>query len=183
MTSRPPGFTEFVLARGYALHRTALLLTQEPFAAEDLVQTALARAWRSWQRIDGEPEAYVRRIIVHEFLRGKRRRWTGERPTEVLPEPTATSGTLHAPAPPDPGRTTAERLPLVQAMARLPERQRAVLVLRYFHDYTEAMTAEALGISVGSVKTHHSRALAALRITDQLADASPDVSTPRRSAP
>ncbi len=163
MRSRPDGFTEFVLARGDSLQRTAVLLTHDPHTAQDLVQTALVRAWRSWDRIAGEPEAFVRKILVNEFLRDRGRRWHAERPAEVVPEPARDD--LHARAPADPADQLSQRLPLVAALAQLPERQRAVVVLRYFHDYTERGAAEALGISVGSVKTHHARALSALRLS------------------
>jgi RNA polymerase sigma-70 factor (sigma-E family) len=152
--SAPPGFTEFVLARGSELHRTALLLTHSRASAEDLVQSSLVKAWRSWDRIHSEPEAYVRRIIVNEFATGWRRRWRGEQPVEQLP----TSG--------DPGFEDAvtTREMLIAALAGLPPRQRAVIVLRYFHDYTETRTAEELGIKVGTVKSQTARALAALRV-------------------
>jgi RNA polymerase sigma-70 factor (sigma-E family) len=157
-TNAPPGFTEFVLARGSELHRTALLLTHSTASAEDLVQMALVKAWRSWDRIHSGPEAYVRRIIVNEFASGWRRRWRGEQPVEQLPQ----SG--------DPGFEDAvtTREMLITALASLPPRQRAIIVLRFFHDYTEARTAEELGIKVGTVKSQTARALAALRISDQL---------------
>jgi len=82
----PAGFVDFVVARGPALHRTAVLLTRQEQSAEDLVQIALAKAWRSWGRIDGNHEAYVRRIIVNEFASSWRRRWRGEVSTADLPE-------------------------------------------------------------------------------------------------
>lgn len=162
------GFTEFVLRRGPFLLRTAVLLTHDRHAAEDLVQTALCRAWGSWHSVDGEPEAYVRRIIVREFLRARGRRWTGEQPTEHLPEPGSNDLILRTPA--DPGEQTATRLPLVAAMARLPRRQRAVVALRYYHDLTLSQVASELDISVGSVKTHHARALAAMRLDEDVTD-------------
>src|SRR5665811_1918114 len=84
--SAPAGFVDFVVARGSALHRTAVLLTRQEQAAQDLVQIALAKAWQSWARIDGNPEAYVRAIMVNEFASGWRRRWRGELPTADLPE-------------------------------------------------------------------------------------------------
>lgn len=77
----PDGFTEFVRARGGSLHRTAMLLTHDHAAAEDLGQTALAKAWQNWHRAD-QPEAYVRRILVNEFASGWRRKWRGEVPTD-----------------------------------------------------------------------------------------------------
>ena len=82
----PAGFVDFVVARGPALHRTAVLLTRDEQAAEDLVQIALAKAWQSWARIDGNYEAYVRRILINEFASAWRRRWRTEVPTADLPE-------------------------------------------------------------------------------------------------
>ena len=154
----PPGFTEFVLMRGSELHRTALLLTHSTASAEDLVQTALVKAWRSWDRVRSEPEAYVRRIIVNEFATGWRRRWRGEQPVEQLPQ----GG--------DPGLEDAvtTRQVLIAALATLPPRQRAIIVLRFFHDYTETRTADELGIKVGTVKSQTARALATLRVNAQL---------------
>jgi DNA-directed RNA polymerase specialized sigma24 family protein len=99
MRNTPPaGFVDFVVARGSALHRTAFLLTRQEQSAEDLVQIALAKAWRSWGRIDGNHEAYVRQIIVNEFASAWRRRWRGEVPPLTFPSSptmtiTAISGT------------------------------------------------------------------------------------------
>src|SRR5918993_4115031 len=80
------GFDDFVVMRSPRLLRTAYLLTHDWALAEDLVQTALARAWEAWPRIEGDPEPYVRRIIVNSYASWWRRRWTGELPTDVLPE-------------------------------------------------------------------------------------------------
>ncbi|NMM25249.1 MAG: hypothetical protein HHJ11_17540 [Phycicoccus sp.] len=101
----PAGFVDFVVSRGPALHRTAVLLTGQERAAEDLVQIALAKAWPSWTRIDANPEAYVRRIMINEFASDS------------------------------------------------PRRQRAAVVLRFFHNYSEAATAEAMGTRVSTVKS------------------------------
>ena len=157
--SAPAGFVDFVVARGSALHRTAVLLTRQEQAAQDLVQIALAKAWQSWSRIDGNPEAYVRAIMVHEFASGWRRRWRSELPTADLPD---------LPHVEDDVDVVSTRQSLMAALATLPARQRAVVVLRFFHDYTEAATAEAMGISVGTVKSQTFRALAALRVCDEL---------------
>ena len=164
--SAPGGFVDFVVARGPALHRTAVLLTRQEQAAQDLVQIALAKAWQSWSRIDGNPEAYVRAIMVHEFASGWRRRWRAELPTADLPELPGD----------DLGGELTLRQSLMAALATLPARQRAVVVLRFFHDYTEAATAEAMGTSVGTVKSQTFKALAALRVCDELCeDAAPDL--------
>ena len=166
----PPGFVDFVVARGPALHRTAVLLTRQEQAAEDLVQIALAKAWQSWARIDGNHEAYVRAIIVNEFASTWRRRWRGEVSTADLPE---LPGDDHAD---DLGDGASRRQSLMAALATLPRRQRAVVVLRFFHDYTEAATAEAMGTTIGTVKSQTFKALAALRICEELReDADPDL--------
>jgi RNA polymerase sigma-70 factor (sigma-E family) len=152
------GFEAYVLARGDALHRTAFLLTHDHALAEDLVQTALARSWGAWSRIDGDPDAYVRKVIVNTYASWWRRRWNGEHPTESLPD------TAHD----DHGDAVARRDGLVRALATLPRRQRAVIVLRYFEDLTEAQTAEALGVSLGTVKSQNAKALARLRVSPAL---------------
>jgi RNA polymerase sigma-70 factor (sigma-E family) len=165
----PAGFVDFVVARGPALHRTAVLLTRQEQSAEDLVQIALAKAWRSWGRIDANHEAYVRRIIVIEFASSWRRRWRGEVSTADLPEVSrGDRGGLGSHGDGDHGDTVSTRQSLIAAVAALPPRQRAVVVLRFFHDYTEAATAEAMGTSVGTVKSQTFKALAALRISEEL---------------
>jgi len=169
--SPPEGFVDFVVARGTALHRTAVLLTRQEQAAEDLVQIALAKAWRSWARIDGNPEAYVRQILVNEFASGWRRRWRGELPTAYPPE-LPVQGAGH-------GDEIATRQSIIAALATLPPRQRAVIVLRFFNDYTEAATAEAMGTSVGTVKSQTFKALATLRVSVELRDdPPPDLTIP-----
>jgi RNA polymerase sigma-70 factor (sigma-E family) len=153
-----PAFEEFVAARSAALLRTAYLLTRDHGLAEDLLQTALTKAYLAWSRIDGDPEPYVRRIVVTTFSSWWRRKWRGETPTDELPE--------H-------GRhddAVGESGDLWAALGRLPVRQRAVVVLRYFEDLTEAQTADLLGISTGTVKSQTSKALAKLRIDPSLAD-------------
>ena len=150
------GFDEFVAARSTALLRTAYLLTHDHALAEDLVQTALAKAWQSWRRIEGAPEPYVRRILVTTYATWWRRRWNGEQPAAELPETPVADADGH----PD----------LWTAMARLPRRQRAVIVLRYFDDLTEAETAQLLECSVGTVKSQTSKALAKLRIDPALVE-------------
>jgi RNA polymerase sigma-70 factor (sigma-E family) len=152
---RTAAFDDFVAARSRALLRTAYLLTHDHALAEDLLQTALAKAWFAWKRIHGEPEPYVRRILVNTYATWWRRKWNGEQPTEELPE-TATT------------ESVAEPTDLWSAMERLPRRMRAVVVLRYFEDLTEAQTADVLGCSVGTVKSQTSKALAKLRIDPAL---------------
>ncbi|MGE3378393.1 MAG: SigE family RNA polymerase sigma factor [Nocardioides sp.] len=152
------GFEEFVAARSSGLLRTAYLLTHDHALAEDLLQTSLTRAWFAWSRIDGNPEAYVRRILVNTYASWWRRKWNGEHPTEELPDRTGSDFTDGA----------ASGQDLWSALARLPRRQRAVIVLRYFEDLTEAETARTLGCSVGTVKSQTSKAMAHLRIDPAL---------------
>lgn len=150
-------FEEFVAARSTALLRTAYLLTRDHGQAEDLLQTALTKAYLAWRRIDGDPEPYVRRILVTTYASWWRRKWNGEIATEELPEEGRQNDRI------------GEDGDLWAAMGRLPRRQRAVVVLRYFEDLTEAQTADLLGISVGTVKSQTSKALAKLRIDPSLA--------------
>ena len=154
-------FDEFVAARSRALLRTAYLLTHDHALAEDLLQASLTKAWFAWRRIEGHPEPYVRRILVNTYATWWRRRWNGEHPTEELPDhPVDEAG--HEPT------------DLWRAMERLPRRQRAVVVLRYFEDLTEVQTADLLGCSVGTVKSQCSKALAKLRIDPALTEAEGD---------
>ena len=152
-------FDEFVMARSTSLLRTAYLLTHDHALAEDLLQTALSKAYFSWGRIDGNPEPYVRRILVNTYATWWRRRWNGEVATEQLPE------RAHQ----DPSAAADSSQDLWTAMERLPRRQRAVVVLRFFEDLTEAQTADQMGCSVGTVKSQLSKALAKLRIDPALA--------------
>lgn len=146
---------EFVAGASPRLLRTAFLLTRDQGHAEDLLQTALARAWR---RVQGDPEPYVRRILVNTYATWRRRKWRGEHPTDVLPEPVGAS----------PEAAVDQREWLWQALGRLPRRQRAVVVLRFYEDLTEAQAAQVLGVSVGTVKSQTSKALARLRLDDTI---------------
>jgi RNA polymerase sigma-70 factor (sigma-E family) len=147
-------FDEFVAVRGQALHRTAYLLTGDWAMAEDLLQTALARAYPRWSRIERDnPEAYVRKALVNTWSSWWRRKWRGEAPTDRLPDA----------AGPDAYADADRRDAVRDALRRLPPRQRAVVVLRFHEDMTEAQVAAALGISVGTVKSQTSKALEHLR--------------------
>jgi RNA polymerase sigma-70 factor (sigma-E family) len=152
------GFEAFVAAAGDRLHATAFLLTRDHGLAEDLVQIALARSWRAWRRVNGDPEPYVRRVLVNAFISSRRRRWWGEQPAERLPE---TVGG-------DDFARVDDRLSLWEALGRLPVGQRSVVVLRYAEDLSEQQVAELLGCSVGTVKSQASKALAKLRVDDGL---------------
>lgn len=145
-------FEEFVAARSTALWRSAYLLTGDRHRAEDLLQAALVKAWRRWGRVE-QPEPYVRAAIASTYTDWWRRRWNGEVPTGELPDRPGPSDTAHAEV----------RRDVLAALATLPRGQRAVVVLRFFDDLTEQQTAEALGVTVGTVKSQTSRALATLR--------------------
>ena len=161
--AEPDGFRDFVEARSAELLRSGWLLTGDWTSAEDLVQTALAAAWPRWTslRRQDAPELYVRKIMINTFLRWRQRRWKGEVATGRLPE-VAADGDVFA--------QVDARQALLAALDRLPARQRAVVVLRYFADQTEAQTAAVMGCSVGAVKSHAAKALARLRDAPGLAE-------------
>jgi RNA polymerase sigma-70 factor (sigma-E family) len=148
-------FEDFVVARGSALLRTAVLLCAgSRHDAEDVVQTALEKAYRHWSRVEGDPEPYVRRILVNVTI-SRARRW------KLLRE-------VHMAQPPEPLVSAADdgvvlRDLLVRELRRLPPRQRAVLVLRYWEDLSEAQIAALLGCSAGTVKSQAAKGLARLR--------------------
>lgn len=149
-------FESWMAARQRPLLTTAYLLTGDPHAAEDLVQTTLAKVYLAWDRVRSAQsvDAYARKMLVNEHASGWRRLW---RHRETVAD------------------TTAHDIPvggieydgvadvLWTAVRSLPERQRAVVVLRYYEQLSERETAEALGISTGTVKSQASRALATLR--------------------
>ena len=153
-----PEFAEFVAARSPALLRTARLLTGDWAAAEDLLQDALAICWRRWSRIEGNPEPYVHRVLVTTYLAKRRRFWNRERPTGELPELPVD----------DASERVVQQTQVEAALRSLTPRQRAVIVLRYSEDLSEAETARVLGISVGTVKSQTSKALARLRVDASL---------------
>jgi RNA polymerase sigma-70 factor (sigma-E family) len=152
-------FQDFVRIRYLDLLRTAYLLTGSRHAAEDLVQGALVRAMHGWARID-DPMAYLRRTMVNLRVNRWRRITSREVLTAVLPE-----SLTRAFVRPDPGDAIAQRDELLRALATLPPRMRAVLVLRYWEDLSEAETAALLRCSPGTVKAQASRGLARLRET------------------
>ncbi|MEU6237611.1 SigE family RNA polymerase sigma factor [Kitasatospora sp. NPDC047058] len=149
-------FQAFTRTRWTHLVRTAYLLTGDWHHAEDLTQTALAKAYRSWRRVSkaDSPDAYVRRMLVTCNSDRFRKRRVAERLTEVLPDVTAADDAVDQ---------IDQRRSLLAALAALPTRQRAVVVLRYWDDRTEAETAQALGCSLGTVKSQASKGLAKLR--------------------
>ncbi|HEV2891783.1 MAG TPA: SigE family RNA polymerase sigma factor [Frankiaceae bacterium] len=146
------GFDEFAATRWPGLVRAAWLLTADWQRAEDVAQVALTKAWRHWRRVctADDPDRYVRRIVVNEFLRA-RRRWREEAP--LTGDGVVPSG--------DDG--VAERDALVRALRRLPPGQRLAVVLRHYLDLSEADAAAAMGCAEGTVKSQASRGLARLR--------------------
>jgi RNA polymerase sigma-70 factor (sigma-E family) len=160
--ARSVDFDEFVAARSSRLLRTAYLLTRDHALAEDLLQTALTKAWFAWSRIESDPEPYVRKVLVNTFSTWWRRKWNGEHAYADPPEPEPSAGEHDA---------ADRRHDLWAAMGRLPRKQRAVIVLRFVEDLSEAETARLLGIAPGTVKSQTSKALAKLRIDPALVTA------------
>jgi RNA polymerase sigma-70 factor (sigma-E family) len=156
-------FRKFMRGRWPAMVRLAYGLTGDLGHAEDVAQAAFARAYASWARVarTGDPDAYVRRIVINENHSRFRRRRVAENLVDAVPEP---SGQRAA----DAADALSDSEALLKALRRLGPRQRAVLVLRFWMDMSEAETAAALGCSVGTVKSQASRALAALRGSAEL---------------
>lgn len=152
-TRRFEGLDTLVAERGSALLATAVLLTGSSAAGEDLLQAALERLMRSWSRIHGDKEGYLRRTLYHLAVDQWRRR---KRRPEVLID-------VEPVGQPDSTDALHLRQALVQALAQLPPRQRAVLVLRYWEQCSDAEAAETLGVSLGTVKSTASRGLSRLR--------------------
>jgi RNA polymerase sigma-70 factor (sigma-E family) len=159
VAGEPDGFREFVLARSPALLRTAWMLTGDTQLAEDLLQVALAKTWPHWGRVrSGQPEAYVRKVMVRTYGAWWRRRWRGEQPTGQPPEASSAPGVDE-----DAFAGADQRFWLASALAQLPVRQRQVVVLRYFEDLSEREVAALLDCSVGTVKSQASKGLGKLR--------------------
>lgn len=147
-------FEEWATAAGPRLHRSAFLLTGDWATAQDLVQHALLETWGKWKTVDA-PDAYARQVMVRAISRWWRRRWRSDLALDSEPE-------IHD-SHEEPWTALYERDAVLRALLQLPPKQRAVLVLRFYDDLTEAQTADALGWPVGTVKSTTSRALAALR--------------------
>ena len=157
-------FREYVAARVGWLSRIAYLLTGDHHAAEDLVQVTLIKAARHWRRVvqAGSPDAYLRKVLYHEHVSSWRRH-RGREEASTTPPERAAGG--------DESEEAVRRLVLRQALQRLAPGHRAVIVLRFFEDRSEAETADALGCSVGTVKSQTHHALARLRaVAPELAD-------------
>jgi RNA polymerase sigma-70 factor (sigma-E family) len=163
--SRDDDFTAFVLARSARLVHFARMLCGDAGLAEDLVQTALEKAYLRWDRIEmADPFAYVRQSVVNQHLSWVRRRPWRERPSgdaaelDLFLEPVQAdeTGAIH------------RRVAIGAALATLTRRERAVVVLRYVEDLTERETAAVLGVAVGTVKSANARALDKLRTAPEL---------------
>jgi RNA polymerase sigma-70 factor (sigma-E family) len=161
-TAADAEFSEFMQGRWAQLVRLGYGLTGDRQLAEDLAQTALAQAYASWPRVrrTGNPDAYVRRIMVNANSRRFRKRRVPERLTDTPPEAVST----------DPAGLRDDRSALIDALLTLPDGQRAAVVLRYWMDLSEAEAAAVLGCSVGTVKSQASRALAKLRLSHGLTE-------------
>jgi RNA polymerase sigma-70 factor (sigma-E family) len=146
-------FAAYVDARGPALRNLAYLICGDWHRAEDHAQTALTKLYLAWRRIErrGEIDGYARTVLLRVVLDERRRPWRRERNSGVLPE---------RPAAPDPAD---DRMTVLAALATLPRRQRAAVVLRYWSDLSVTETAAALGITEGTVKSSCARGLATLR--------------------
>jgi len=156
MDAREADYAHFVRTRTHALLRSAYLLTGDQHLAEDLVQEALARTHRAWRRLERpeNAEAYARKVMYHAQVS----LWRRPKVAEVMP------GDLDPePAGDDPAEDAVQRLTLRRALLALTAKQRAVIVLRYFEDRTEAEAAQLLGVSISTVKTQTGRALERLR--------------------
>ncbi|HYG93592.1 MAG TPA: SigE family RNA polymerase sigma factor [Nocardioides sp.] len=159
---REASYVEFVASRRDRFRRVAYALTGDWHRADDLVQTALVKLYVAWPRVhrNGAEEAYLRTILVRASIDESRRPWRRERATDTVPEG------------PGPQPTSVEdRSALVDALQSLPPQQRAAVLLRHWLDLSVAETAKELGVNEGTVKSHTSRGLAALREVLVIADA------------
>jgi RNA polymerase sigma-70 factor (sigma-E family) len=147
-------YREFVVSRYDALRRVAYLLCRDWHTADDLVSITLGKLYRHWHRArDAQNlDAYVRAMLTRTWLDERRRPWRREDATDSVPEVA------------EPPATPTDRVVLLSLLGRLPPRQRAVVVLRYYCDLSVAETADVLGISEGAVKSQAARGLAALRL-------------------
>ncbi|KPI15887.1 RNA polymerase, sigma-24 subunit, RpoE, ECF subfamily [Actinobacteria bacterium OK074] len=158
-----PSFSSYVTARQPVLLRTARSLTANPSDAEDLLQTALTKTYVAWDRIEDHRalDGYVRRALVNTRTSQWRKRKVDEFATDELPEPETVASI-------DAAEQQALHDAMWRAIQKLPARQRAMVVLRYYEDLSEAQTAEVLGVSIGTVKSAVSRALGKLREDPEL---------------
>ena len=157
---RTDNFDTYVSANYESLVRIAYLMTHDWGHAEDLVQTTLVKCWARWTHIAADnPTAYVRRALMNNYFNWWRRSWINkERPTDLDVQVVTVVDRYEA----------IENSDLIQALSALPKRMRAVVVLRYYEDLSEAQTAAVLGCSIGTVKSQTHRALARLSLDPTL---------------
>jgi RNA polymerase sigma-70 factor (sigma-E family) len=155
-------FRDYIQARGPALLRSATMLTGNRADAEDLVQAALANTYLAWHKINDYAalDAYVRRAMINTHISWWRRRKLEEFPTDELPDQVVA----------DHARDSDLAEVVRRALDRLPARMRAAVMLRYFEDMTEPEIAALLGVSLGTVKSTVSRAVAKLRVDTELGE-------------
>jgi RNA polymerase sigma-70 factor (sigma-E family) len=156
VTDRVTDFESWMASRQHRLLRTAYLLTGDVQTAEDLTQTTLAKVYLAWDRVSAAQsiDAYARKMLVNEHTSMWRRLW---RHREVVSDASVHDGSVQ------PTEYDGVSAALWDAVRALPERQRAVVVLRYYEQLSEKEAADALGVSVGTIKSQSSRALDALR--------------------
>ena len=169
-------FREFMVSRWPDLVRLGYALTGDRWLAEDLAQTALAGACTAWWRVSraDDPDAYVRKMLINANNRRFRRRRPREEARALadtpLPDAASSDRALPDPALADPAVVAGQRSDLMEALRELPPRQRAVVVLRYWADLSDAQVAALLGCSEGTVRSQAWRALAKLRTSAALID-------------
>ena len=168
-------FVDFVTATHDSLYRTSYLLTGNPHSAEDLLQAVLTKLYLSWSKVNnaGNPIAYARRSLINESISMHRRRWTTEVASSDLVDTRWQAG---------PEDAVVETQVVWEALRGLTSRQRAVMVLRYYENLTEAEIAEVLGLSPGTVKGHARAALSALESRLETPYASARIEEEGRSA-
>lgn len=161
------GFDLFMAERWPRVLRSAFLLTGDQYDAEDLAQAAFERACAAWGRVRhaDNPDAYLQRVLVNCHRSRFRKRRVAEHPVAAVPEELRLVG--------DHAQTHGDRDALLAALNDLAPRQRAVIVLRYYEDLTEAQTADVLQCSIGTVKSQTAKALARLREHGQITDFAP----------
>jgi RNA polymerase sigma-70 factor (sigma-E family) len=157
-------FEEFAASRLHAVLAFAGVLTGQRATAEDIAQEVLIRAYTKWDMIGGldQPEFYIRKMVLNEFLSWRRRSW------RLIPAADAAGATRRpGTSMPDHADQYTDRMALLAEVGRLPRRQRAVIVLRYYEDRSDTEIAELLGCQPGTVRAHAATALRTLRIEMQ----------------
>ncbi len=168
-TDRPSSFEQYVLHARQRLYRFAVVLCGDPVLAGDLLGNVLGRAFERWSQVSAarDPHAYVRRMLVNEYVSWQRQR------ARTFPHPEAGRlADLRSDGGPttDPVAEHADRAALLEELSRLPARQRAAIVLRYYADLSDEDIAETLGCRIGTVRSSISRGLATLRVTRTSSD-------------